>query len=138
MTERAMRPSRAIVTSVLATIALLFWSAQLPAAGVPKDESAIRHALNRLTFGPRPADVEKVRRTGLSSWIDQQLSPSKIDDHAVESRLLPPPSRPDHFDSMMEARMWGRESVQTLAAHKQIRAAYSQRRVPEPLLAFRL
>src|SRR5690242_2473688 len=28
----------------------------------------IRHALNRLTFGPRPGDAEEVRREGLKRW----------------------------------------------------------------------
>jgi uncharacterized protein (DUF1800 family) len=131
-----MRPSRALITSALAVIAVLFWSARLPAADIPKDEASIRHALSRLTFGPRPDDVEKVRRMGLSSWIDQQLNPSKIDDHAVEARLLPAPPRPDQFDSMMEARRYGRESVETLAANKMVRAVYSERQLEELLVDF--
>ncbi len=45
------------------------------------------HALNRLTFGPRPGDVERVTSMGVDKWIDQQLHPDKIDDHAVEARL---------------------------------------------------
>jgi hypothetical protein len=44
-----MRPSRALFSTALAVVAVLFWSARLPAAGVPKDEAAIRHALSRLT-----------------------------------------------------------------------------------------
>src|SRR6185436_2714674 len=113
-----MRPSRALCSTALVVIGLLFWSARVPAAGVPKDEAAIRHALNRLTFGPRPDDVEKVRRMGLSTWIDRQLAPAKIDDQAVESRLVPMPTRPERFDSMMEARRYGRQSVDALSSNK--------------------
>ena len=47
------------------------------------------HALNRLTFGPRPGDVAHVTAMGVDQWIDQQLHPSTIDDHALESRLAP-------------------------------------------------
>src|ERR1700751_6104101 len=47
------------------------------------------HALQRLTFGPRPGDIERVRAMGLDKWIDQQLHPDHIDDSAVEA---PPPS----------------------------------------------
>jgi uncharacterized protein (DUF1800 family) len=47
------------------------------------------HALNRLAFGPRPGDVERVSAMGVDKWIDQQLHPSKIDDHALDSRLAP-------------------------------------------------
>ena len=134
-----MRRSRALSTFALAVVALLFWSAGLPAADIPKipkDEAAVRHALNRLTFGPRAGDVEKVRRSGLSSWIDQQLNPAKIDDAALEARLLSPPPRPDSFDSMQQARRYGRESVEVLAANKLVRAVYSERQLQELLVDF--
>jgi uncharacterized protein (DUF1800 family) len=47
------------------------------------------HALNRLAFGPRPGDVERVTAMGVDKWIDQQLHPEKIDDHGLETRLAP-------------------------------------------------
>jgi uncharacterized protein (DUF1800 family) len=50
---------------------------------LPADQQIIQ-ALNRLTFGPRPGDVQKVRALGLDSWIDQQLRPEKINDAAIE------------------------------------------------------
>jgi uncharacterized protein (DUF1800 family) len=129
-----MRSSGALFSTAL--VVVLFWSARLPAAGIPKDEASIRHALSRLTFGPHPDDVEKVRRMGLSTWIDRQLTPSKIDDHAAESRLLPLPTRPERFESMMEARRFGRQSVETLSANKITRAVYSERQLDELLVDF--
>jgi uncharacterized protein (DUF1800 family) len=45
-----------------------------------KDQQILQ-ALNRLTFGPQPGDVERVRRIGLKKWIDQQLHPEKITDN---------------------------------------------------------
>src|ERR1039458_9187728 len=47
------------------------------------------HALNRLTFGPRPGDVEQVARMGVDKWIELQLHPDKIDDSALDARLDP-------------------------------------------------
>ncbi|MEP6872369.1 MAG: DUF1800 family protein, partial [Anaerolineaceae bacterium] len=47
------------------------------------DQQVIQ-ALNRLTFGARPGDVQKVRSMGLDKWIDLQLNPSKIDDTPFE------------------------------------------------------
>jgi uncharacterized protein (DUF1800 family) len=47
------------------------------------------HALNRLTFGPRPGDVERISAIGVDKWIEQQLHPEKIDDHALDARLTP-------------------------------------------------
>jgi uncharacterized protein (DUF1800 family) len=58
----------------------------LPISELSTDE-AIQHALNRLAYGPRPGDVERVRQMGLAKWIDQQLNPQTIDDRAVEARL---------------------------------------------------
>ena len=58
----------------------------LPITELSADE-AILHALNRLAYGPRPGDVERVRQMGLAKWIDQQLNPNSIDDKAVEARL---------------------------------------------------
>ncbi len=47
----------------------------LPITELNADE-AILHAMNRLAYGPRPGDVERVRQMGLAKWIDQQLSPN--------------------------------------------------------------
>jgi uncharacterized protein (DUF1800 family) len=58
----------------------------LPITDLSADE-AILHALNRLAYGPRPGDVERVRQLGLAKWIDQQLNPNAMDDRAVEARL---------------------------------------------------
>jgi uncharacterized protein (DUF1800 family) len=51
------------------------------------EEQRVLHALNRLGYGPRPGDVERVRRTGLAAYIEQQLSPSRIADPAVDQAL---------------------------------------------------
>src|SRR5579863_4028238 len=58
----------------------------LPITELTEDQ-AILHALNRLAYGPRPGDVERVRQMGLAKWIDQQLNPNSIDDKALEARL---------------------------------------------------
>lgn len=62
------------------------WQGRLPITELSQDE-AILHALNRLAFGPRPGDVQRVRAMGLEKWIELQLSPEKIDDSAVARRL---------------------------------------------------
>ncbi len=60
--------------------------AGLPATDLSEDEAVV-HALNRLGYGPRPGDVERVKRLGLARWIDEQLHPESIDDSATEARL---------------------------------------------------
>ena len=45
------------------------------------------HALNRLAFGGRPGDVDRVLATGVDRWIAQQLHSESISDSAVDTRL---------------------------------------------------
>jgi uncharacterized protein (DUF1800 family) len=59
---------------------------KLPISELTEDE-AIMHAMNRLAYGPRPGDVEYVRKLGLEKWIDQQLQPGSLDDSALDARL---------------------------------------------------
>src|ERR1700687_701534 len=54
-----------------------------------KDEQVI-HALNRLTFGPRPGDVEAVRKMGVKKWIDLQLHPERIAENLELAQKLAP------------------------------------------------
>ncbi len=54
---------------------------------IPKDQK-IRQALNRLTFGPRPGDVEKVRAIGLKKWVELQLHPGQIPENPVLTAKL--------------------------------------------------
>ena len=50
----------------------------------------VLHVLNRLTFGPRPGDVDRVRGLGVEKWIRQQLQPQLIAENPlVEARLRP-------------------------------------------------
>ena len=51
------------------------------------EEQKILHVLNRLGFGARPGDVEKVKAMGLQKYIDQQLNPSSIPDPVAEAKV---------------------------------------------------
>lgn len=51
------------------------------------EEQKILHVLNRLGFGARPGDVEKVKALGIEKYIEQQLYPDKISDVSVEAKL---------------------------------------------------
>ncbi|MGZ5437090.1 MAG: DUF1800 domain-containing protein [Pyrinomonadaceae bacterium] len=51
------------------------------------EDQRIVHVLNRLGFGARPGDVERVKTIGLDKYIEQQLNPQKIDDSATEAKL---------------------------------------------------
>jgi len=48
-------------------------------------DEQIQQVLNRLTFGARPGDAERVRAMGVDSWIEMQLQPKKIDDSKTDA-----------------------------------------------------
>ena len=51
------------------------------------EEQKILHVLNRLAYGARPGDVEKVRQIGIERYVEAQLNPAKIDDAVAESKV---------------------------------------------------
>jgi uncharacterized protein (DUF1800 family) len=56
-------------------------SGQLPARPTPADAV---HLLNRVAFGPRPGDVDRVLAMGLERYLDDQLHPERVPDTAAE------------------------------------------------------
>lgn len=79
------------------------------------------HALNRLTFGPRPGDVDRVVSMGVDRWIDQQLHPERISDSQLEARL-------SQFKTL---KMTPREMVENYPPQPVIRAV-AEGRLPMP------
>jgi uncharacterized protein (DUF1800 family) len=79
-----------LATGAIAPVAAGTRSKKSP--GKLSEDQKVLHVLNRLGYGPRPGDVERVRRTGLASYIDQQLHPDRIDDSALQARLSNLPS----------------------------------------------
>jgi uncharacterized protein (DUF1800 family) len=93
----------------------------LPITELTPDE-AILHALNRLAYGPRPGDVERVRQLGLAKWIEQQLNPNSIDDQAIGARLQGYPTLRmstaklmDEYPQPKQAEKLGEKQVQAQA-----------------------
>ena len=91
-----MRSSSAKLALFLVAVSLACMVPQLvakkkdkPSDAAPSEQKRAVHALNRLTFGPRPGDVQQVMALGVDRWIDQQLHPEKISDSAMDARLAP-------------------------------------------------
>jgi len=51
------------------------------------EDQKILHVLNRLGFGARPGDLEKVKAIGIQKYIDQQLNASTIVDTNAEGKV---------------------------------------------------
>jgi len=57
------------------------------------EDQKLLHLLNRVTFGPRPGDIERVKRIGIAAFLDEQLQPDSIDDSQLETRLAVLPTQ---------------------------------------------
>ncbi|HEX9501805.1 MAG TPA: DUF1800 domain-containing protein [Thermoanaerobaculia bacterium] len=149
----------------LPLIALVMTTGVSPDPKLTEHQRAV-HVLNRLAFGPRPGDVDKVLEDGIDVWIDQQLHPDAIPDRAVEARLQNMPTlllsngaimdayykplvqarrsrkadaageAPASTPELMAARQKGREVVEDLVAQRIIRAAESDRQLNEVMVDF--
>jgi len=50
-------------------------------------DRAIVHLLNRVTFGARAEDIDRVRVMGIAAYIERQLHPELIADAAIDGRV---------------------------------------------------
>jgi uncharacterized protein (DUF1800 family) len=127
--------SVSILFSALATTAAAQKSAapRLDHRELAADQQVIQ-ALNRLTFGPRPGDVQKVRSMGLDKWIDLQLHPETIDDalfdqFAARYDILkqdPNDLLKQYADAQRERRMVKRDQSDTAQISAEDRKAIQQ------------
>jgi uncharacterized protein (DUF1800 family) len=62
------------MTRIIAATLMLWVTVVLPASANPK----ILHAINRLSFGPTPGEIERVESIGVEKYIQEQLNPSTI------------------------------------------------------------
>ncbi len=85
---RRVCPTAALVVFCVFAVTSLS-GASRPSSAVPAnpDDKTILHVLNRVGFGARPGDVERVKRVGLDAYIEQQLHPERIADSAMNGRL---------------------------------------------------
>ncbi len=90
-----------------------------------KDDQ-ILHALDRLTFGPRPGDVARVKKIGLKKWIFEQLHPDRMAENPVLEA---------HLQELESLRMTPLETLQHYPAPQMIRAIANGRQpMPDDLL----
>ncbi|MEO1237505.1 MAG: DUF1800 domain-containing protein, partial [Planctomycetota bacterium] len=89
---RQSLPSTTYATALLILL-LLAWSSAPATQAEPRetdlgpsltDRETALHVLNRLAFGPRPGDVERVMETGWRAWVREQLDPDSIDNDGTD------------------------------------------------------
>jgi uncharacterized protein (DUF1800 family) len=126
------------------------------AAPSPATNRQALHVLNRIAYGPRPGDVERVEAMGIDRYIERQLAPESIPEapaltrrlealttlhmtpaalferyepHAVLGRR---PSPEEARALRQEARIVVRQAIEA----RLLRAIYSERRLQEVMTDF--
>ncbi len=76
-------------TPHLSIVAAVLMFAMLPVrAADPGAAQQAAHVLNRLAFGPKPGDIERVTQMGVRRYIDEQLQPAALAYPAALSERL--------------------------------------------------
>src|SRR5688572_19904016 len=76
-----------LTLSIVAQLVIPVAAQKFPKPRGLTEEQRIIHVLNRLGFGARPGDVERVKALGLENYINQQLNPEKIADTVAENKV---------------------------------------------------
>ncbi len=92
------------------------------------------HALNRLAYGWRPGDLDRVRTLGVDEYIDEQLAPESIDDTVCDLRARRFESIHASAGDIFEYRKGVVE--RELFRHTLLRAVYSRRQLFESMVNF--
>lgn len=76
---------------------------QLPyrQAGLTERQAAA-HLLDRLAYGPRPGDIDRVVKIGLERWVDQQLAGNLPDPPTLTARLKSMPAMSLSAEQLVE------------------------------------
>ncbi|MGH7871908.1 MAG: DUF1800 domain-containing protein [Candidatus Binatia bacterium] len=115
-------------------------------------EQKVIHFLNRTSFGPTLADVQRTARIGLEAYLDEQLAPERIPDGTVEEKiaglktmrlnsrelfdLYPPAKVAKERGAIPGAMNAPRFIIYELQQARVLRAVYSQRQLYELMVDF--
>jgi uncharacterized protein (DUF1800 family) len=80
---------KSLSRTAIALLAAAALTAGSSGSAVPArpDDKTILHVLNRIGYGARAGDVDRVRQIGLAAYIDQQLHPEHMADTEMTARL---------------------------------------------------
>ncbi|HEY9733579.1 MAG TPA: DUF1800 family protein [Drouetiella sp.] len=92
------------------------------------------HLLSRAAYGPWPGDIDRVRKMGMTAWIDEQLQPDKIDDNAC--RLRTGRFESVHLDPGTTFEYKKPVIKEELIRHTLLQSVYSKRQLQEVMVEF--
>lgn len=99
--------------------------------------------LNRMAFGPRPGDLERVRRIGVDAYVEEQLAPERIEEEwAAWMRLLPMDTLDmdamdaEDYETAVYPEVGKGQTAVELQQSCVLRAVYSRRQLQEVMVDF--
>jgi uncharacterized protein (DUF1800 family) len=100
-------------------------------------------ALNRMAYGPRPGDVERVRRIGVDAYVEEQLAPEHIEEPwAAWMRLMPldtldlDAADAEDFETANYPEVGKGQSAVELQQACLLRSVYSARQLEQVMVEF--
>lgn len=97
-------------------------------------DDPVLHLLNRITWGPRPDELERAQAIGFEAYLDEQLSPDTLDDSEMETRLASLPAL--NMDRRTVYRLEEHRVYMALVEGMILRAVYSKRQLLERMVEF--
>ena len=70
------------------TLACFLWMSVIVPSGATPADPKVLHLLNRLSYGVRPGDVERVTQMGTDRYLQQQLNPASMPESPALTRQL--------------------------------------------------
>jgi len=92
------------------------------------------HIINRITFGPRPGDYQRVTAMGIDMFIEQQLNPEKISDSSCDRKVASIESLAEPAAELYEYN--SEELLTDMTRYKLLRGIYSKRQLYEVMVDF--
>lgn len=112
----------------------------------PAERDRAWHILNRISFGPRPGDVDKLTQMGLTAYVKQQMDYTSINDDALQSKLANYDAfglasadiraRIDAANNNKTAYPFKKDIDQQLVEATLVRSIYSERQLYEVMVQF--
>ena len=118
----------------------------------------ILHLLNRITYGPRPGDIEAVKKIGIEHYIQMQLNPASVhEDPNLATYLgredtlqMSPMALFDQYGPILDPRLTqaqkqlqnkdrreaARQVIQEAIENRVLRSLYSERQLQEVMTEF--
>ena len=103
-------------------------------APIQADKDAISLVLDRLTFGPRPGDYQRITEMGIDAYIEEQLNPEALDDSYCNKTIRRYETINYPAGELFEYReklVWN-----DLASATLLRTVYSERQLYEVMVGF--